>query len=71
MEKADEKVQISKRPIKLYNMSVIRAEHKQVPFFEGLEVDGYRMPSGDFRVGIEGASKVLGYNRNWLLKSFG
>ena len=47
-------------------MNVIRAEYQKVPFFEGLEVDGYRMPSGEFRVGIEGASRVLGYERNWL-----
>lgn len=71
MEKAGEKVQIGKRPIKPYHMSISRAQHKQVPFFEGLEVDGYQMPSGDFRVGIEGASRVLGYNRNWLGRALG
>lgn len=48
------------------NNEPIRAEHKTVPFFEGLEVDGYLMPSGEYRVGIEGASQVLGYARNWL-----
>jgi hypothetical protein len=47
-------------------MEVIRAEHQNVPFFEGLEVDGYRMPDGEFRVGVEAASRVLGYERNWL-----
>lgn len=47
-------------------MNVIRAERQTVPFFEGLEVDGYRMPNGDFRVGITGASKVVGYAENWL-----
>jgi hypothetical protein len=66
VEKAGEKVQIGKKTIKLYYMSISRAQHKQVPFFEGLEVDGYQMPNGDFRVGVEGAGKVLGYNRNWL-----
>lgn len=50
-------------------MSVIRAERQTVTFFEGLEVDGYRMPSGQFRVGLEGASKVLGYDRGWLGRS--
>jgi hypothetical protein len=44
----------------------IRAERKRVPFFEGLEVEGYRMPDGQYRVGLEGASLVLGYARNWL-----
>ncbi len=44
----------------------IRAERRPVPFFEGLEVEGYRMPNGSYRVGIEGASLVIGYARNWL-----
>jgi hypothetical protein len=44
----------------------IRAERKQVPFFDGLEVDGYRMPNGEFRVGITGASQVIGFRSNWL-----
>lgn len=47
-------------------MSVIRAERQTVQFFEGLQVDGYRMPDGEFRVGIAGAGRVLGYDRNWL-----
>jgi hypothetical protein len=47
-------------------MELIRAERKNVPFFDGLQVDGYRMPSGEFRVGITGAGKVLGYGANWL-----
>lgn len=47
-------------------MEPIRAERATVKFFDGLEVDGYRMPNGEFRVGITGASKVLGYSREWL-----
>jgi hypothetical protein len=43
-----------------------RAERETVPFFDGLTVDGYRMPDGEFRVGIAGAGEVLGYERNWL-----
>lgn len=46
----------------------IRAERAKVEFFEGLSVDGYRMPDGEFRVGITGASLVLGYPRNWLFR---
>jgi 2-polyprenyl-6-methoxyphenol hydroxylase-like FAD-dependent oxidoreductase len=46
--------------------SPIRAERRLVPFFEGLEVEGYQMPNGNYRVGIEGASLVIGYARNWL-----
>jgi hypothetical protein len=44
----------------------IRAERATVTFFDGLTVDGYRMPNGDFRVGLTGASRVLGYAENWL-----
>ena len=44
----------------------IRAERATVKFFDGLEVEGFRMPSGEFRIGITGASKVLGYSDAWL-----
>jgi hypothetical protein len=47
-------------------MEPIRAERAKVVFFNGLYVDGYRMPNGEFRVGTTGASRVLGYDRNWL-----
>lgn len=43
-----------------------KAERATVTFFDGLTVDGYRMPNGEFRVGITGASQVLGYGREWL-----
>jgi hypothetical protein len=46
----------------------IRAERATVKFFDGLSVDGYRMPNGEFRIGITGASLVLGYARNWLYR---
>lgn len=45
-----------------------RAERRLVPFFEGLEVEGYLMPDGEYRVGITSASKVLGYAENWLYR---
>ena len=44
----------------------IKAERQTVVFFDGLQVDGYRMPNGEFRVGITGSSYVLGYSREWL-----
>jgi hypothetical protein len=44
----------------------VRAERATVIFFNGLQVDGYRLPNGEFRVGVTGASEVLGYERNWL-----
>jgi hypothetical protein len=45
---------------------ITRAERATVTFFDGLIVDGYRMPNGEFRVGMTGASRVLGYADNWL-----
>jgi hypothetical protein len=47
---------------------IIRAERATVTFFDGLAVDGYKMPNGEFRVGITGASRVLGYPDNWLFR---
>lgn len=52
-------------------MEVVRAERQTVTFFDGLRVDGYRMPSGEFRVGVTGASLVLGYSDNWLQRVLG
>lgn len=49
----------------------IKAERQTVVFFDGLQVDGYRMPNGEFRVGITGASQVLGYSREWLGRVLG
>ena len=49
----------------------IRVERQTVRFFDGLEVDGYRLPSGEFRVGLTGASLVLGYKENWLRRVLG
>jgi len=48
------------------NGPTIRAERATVEFFDGLSVDGYRMPNGEFRVGLAGASRTLGYEREWL-----
>jgi hypothetical protein len=44
----------------------IRAERATVVFFDGLTVDGYRMPNEEFRIGLSGASRVLGYSDRWL-----
>lgn len=52
-------------------MEPIRVERQTVRFFDGLQVDGYRTPSGEFRVGITGASVVLGYSENWLSRLMG
>lgn len=47
-------------------MEPIRAERAPVTFFDGLTVDGYRMPDGQFRVGITTASIVAGFAENYL-----
>lgn len=47
-------------------MEPIRAERATVEFFDGLTVDGFRMPDGEFRIGVTGAARVLGYPDNWL-----
>lgn len=49
-------------------MEPIKAERVTVKFFEGLEVEGYKMPDGEFRVGLSGASRVLGYSTRWLAR---
>lgn len=46
--------------------NIIRVDRATVKFFDGLEVDGYRMPNGDFRVGITGASQAIGFSKGWL-----
>lgn len=45
---------------------LIRAERQTVRFFDGLQLEGYRMPNGEFRVSVVGASTVVGYGRQWL-----
>jgi hypothetical protein len=45
---------------------MIKAERATVEFFDGLSVDGYRMPNGEFRVGITTASVVAGFAENYL-----
>lgn len=47
-------------------MDIIKAERATVKFFDGLEVDGYMMPDGEFRVSVTGASVLLGYSKEWL-----
>lgn len=50
-------------------MDIVKAERATVRFFDGLEIDGYRMPDGEFRVSMAGASILLGYQRNWLSRN--
>jgi hypothetical protein len=47
-------------------MTLERFERRTVTFCQGVSVDGYRLADGEFRVGIAGASKVIGFAENWL-----
>lgn len=47
-------------------MSIIRFERRTVQFTKNISVDGYQMPDGEFRVGLAGASKALGFADNWI-----
>lgn len=47
-------------------MNIIKAERRTVKFCEGVEVDGYMLPDGEFRVGKVGASVAIGYGKDWL-----
>ena len=47
----------------------IRFERANVTFARGLSVDGYMMPDGEFRVGMAGASAILGFANNWLSRT--
>lgn len=48
------------------NTNITRAERATIEFCDGLSVDGYRMPNGEFRVGITSASLVAGFAENYL-----
>lgn len=47
-------------------MSIIRAKRATVKFCAEVEVDGYQMPNGEFRVGKVGASVAIGFAKNYL-----
>jgi hypothetical protein len=46
--------------------NILRFERANVNFGGDLQVDGYRTPDGEFRVGITGSSTVLGFKKQWL-----
>jgi len=47
-------------------MTLERFERRTVTFCQGVSVDGYRLADDEFRVGVAGASKALGFAENWL-----
>ena len=46
--------------------SIIKAIAKTVKFAESIEVDGFLLPDGEFRVGKKSASKTLGFQEDYL-----
>jgi hypothetical protein len=46
--------------------NTIRAERATIELCDGLSIDAYRMPDGEFRVGVTSASLVAGYAENYL-----
>ncbi|MDJ0579038.1 hypothetical protein [Crocosphaera sp.] len=47
-------------------MTIIKAKRATVEFCPGVTVDGYMLPNGEFRVGVTGASRAVGYSKQWL-----
>ena len=43
-----------------------KAVRATIVFCEGLEVDGYQMPNGEYRVGLSSAGLALGYSDRWI-----
>lgn len=46
--------------------TTIKAKRATVSFGKDIEVDGYQMPDGEFRVGKVGTSLALGFSKGWL-----
>lgn len=46
--------------------NIIKVKSATVRFCDGLSVDGYELPNGEYAVSITSASEVLGYAKNWL-----
>jgi hypothetical protein len=49
-----------------FTLSIVRAERQSVEFCQGVAVDGYRLPNGEFRVGKSSASLAVGFAKNYL-----
>lgn len=45
---------------------MLEATRKTVQFSEYVLIDGYLLPDGQFRAGMEGASLLVGYAKNWV-----
>lgn len=49
--------------------NITRAERSTVKFCEGVEVEGYLLPSGEFRVGKLSTALALGYGKDWVTRT--
>lgn len=49
--------------------NIIRAERSTVKFCKGVEVEGYLLPSGEFRVGKISTALALGYGKDWVTRT--
>ena len=47
-------------------MNIIKAERATFEYVEGIKVDFYKLPSGEYRIGLASASIALGFASNWL-----
>lgn len=46
--------------------TTIKAQRATVKFCEDIEIDGYLLPDGEFRVGKASIAKALGYSKDWV-----
>ena len=47
----------------------IKAKRAMIQFCDSQAVEGYRMPNGEYRVGLSSASEALGYSEEWLRRA--
>ena len=48
------------------NSNKIFAQRKEILFAPDVVIDGYKLPSGEYRASITGASTIVGYSKQWL-----
>ncbi len=49
--------------------ATIKAKRAIIQFCDNQTVEGYRMPNGEYRVGLSSASKAIGYSENWVRRT--
>lgn len=48
------------------NTNKIFAQRKEILFAPDVVIDGYKLPGGEYRVSVTGASTIVGFSRQWL-----